>query len=544
MKKLLILAIVGLNICIFAYITYQNRYLAYGFDTVRELGNANRMRFLHALPDYSPERIGLPVFGALTSAIIGLPADQTLLIVLILTLFTNSFLWYTLFKGLSQHALLALTAVFLNLFLYPPGPLNAGSFFSLCLFPLRLIVLETLLKKRKPSIYFLYLILSLLSQFTYPILALATDNYILGYSLWLLTYRRYKPRFMLRILLSHLIALGAMYGFQRQITHLWLSPSAFFTQIYSLALTPLSISLISVIIVVIYALHLLYLPLALLTVKLGFNLAKITRLKLNSLLALENVRHLKSFFIWITIIIFLLPWFPLPLPAYLIANAFMLTGVGAALTLLISRTRASKITGYSWLLIAYILTMGGMLGLNFLSPGNYLLTENRFLLITQPWGTLIILLFFSTYKRAYIPIIILLILVSQLPHMAQFYRAYFSNPVDPDTITSSRFLNQLPNHTSVVFASPYFAQNKLTPHEKYESLYYTASTVPWVDQRRIGQCDPVEPECIRVVLKYAKDHRVQYVVIRNVSLLPTYYLYRQAGTVIYDGLIKIIKLYD
>lgn len=544
-NSLLFLALLGISGWKLAFMMSDYRYLAYGSDTLRILGKANRVRFVHDWPDYSPERIGLPWLAAASAQLLRLPANDSLLIPLIIQVILGPLMLFSWFRIMAGKTQIALTGAILVKLLNPNELLNDSNFFAMVMIPVKLMLIYGLIKNwvkiNRLIKLGLFGLFCLICQLTYPIAALVLDGLVTSWVIFL-ALRQERSRFLgaSQILMTQALAYFCFYLMMKLIFHQWLPLEIFFERIYLLRMYSDRSQWLLIGISLFYGLS--FISPLIFSVLRQIPIVKSNWCKKSLVpgLYLINLVGWISFFAGLGLILYSF-WL------YLYKTGFDREQWQLGLALLATavlfnpqkyRTRSSLSI---WLNVVVVSSFWAAQISWPMPQVQFLLNEPRIVsLLAQlkVWFALKAIVYYR--PKLSLVLIILMLMVGVTGWLDYLVNAY-PKPNNRVVIETMGWFNQQVEFTKVMFVAEYYAINELVPHEKFEALYYTASSIPWNDQQRLGQCNPQMAQCLEQLLGYMTKNKVRYLIVRRIDKLATKPLIEAWGHKLYGREIAVYE---
>lgn len=536
----------------YAYSRY--RYIPYGFDSYRMLGQTREYMANRMIGMDTGLRVTLLLFSALTAHIFHLPPSQTIVVPFLILNLGPFFLLFFLSLITSDWKSAVLSSLLFSIYSHTQY-INNTNFFSWIITPLTLLSLINY-QQRTRSIPKLLSLASitffiLISYLSYPITALALNIFIFFFLvIWVLTNQLPSQTASILILLQLLAWFSFVFIFK------YLFPSESYPDIvqraFSLGDIQVSKFLASYILTVFQGVQLLIAIIFLAKpLKLSRNISKLYK-------HVSRISKLSLFFQIYFIIVILQS----SIPTYL---SIVTTGIYSN-----QNTLSHLVTDSQLRLLLFYLVL-----VTTLNPHYWYKLKSSLQILTCITLAYILLYlylpqsFISTtihnlrFFTMFIPLVIIIVArgIYQFP---KFKSAIVFSIVIPLGITFSTYtmVNRYPtgayrpiisamdwfvtqpDYTNVLFYADYYSASHVLAFEKIDGESFAGSTVPHQDQSMLSKCVYYEDlDCYLKFESYLKTHHIKYLVIENAVIKDQQEYLASLGELIYDQGIQIIKLW-
>lgn len=532
------------------YVFKDLRFAPYGLDSLYYLGQIQHLRFLGQPDVFFNYRLGniLPTL-TLTQFIDLLPSQILTVPFFIINLFSFFTIWLLASYFTNSTKNLSLTMlVYAASFI--PAPVNDFHLFLLVILPLRLAITFSLINTKSSAnrslLFLFYFLISLISNLTYPILALVFDalTILAIYTNTHSTKRHLTPSIVSCIQITNLLILYIYTNYWHQFSLPIIKIVERLYSTYQGHINPqtllllISILLISQLAII---LHLAISPKTLRPFAFHTNLSFLRPIIwLTSLYALTVAALISTNFLFN--LQFSLQWLPFSQATSSHSTILSLISTFFFISFALRRLPYSNRVSSRFLLTALVLGYF----LYIYSPLNLkplrLLSNERFFLMFLLISILLLPNIISSQKNKFI--VASIVIAISLITTPQTITTRFRQPGYTHIVKAMDWLTTQPNFADNIVYAHYFGRPQVAVNHKPHSLYLVPSTTNYEDQFKLGKCAaPIEEHiCIQNTLNFARSHDITYFIVENLWSEKSLSQVPDLPKPIFDQTTKIYKL--
>lgn len=538
-----VLGFVGLRTL---YVTINQRYIPYGFDSTRIMGYAQEIQITGQLDYFASNRWGLPLMAAAISSLLGLPASEMMLLPLWLVNLGAAFWVGLLVRIVSKSNLTAMLGLWLYALISGVALINDSYFMERLILPLRLVALfATITLKPKDKWWSLswigYFGLAIYGGLTYPIINLQLDLFAFMVAGWIFL-RDVKSAISVRlVMLSHLVSFWIMLltmGYRFAYSFDWPEYMNRFYSVYAISVDRYTVGKLVAIF--------LLLQLGLLILTAGPRLVSMLTNRLSGL-----VKPVNKLVLLIVGAIVLLEMYRASIQLFTIMSAISVSGdinlEGLAQPLIrlvfgvviLSRPQLNfslKTLLTYWIVYTVILNLPEAFAKFSQAAAN-----GRFFGLYSIAQLVILAAVMARWNRWSIALLGLCLTLLLIPGQIDFIKGYYRFHDARTVANAMDFLRTQPDYSQYLVYAWYMNSPFLAPHDKYFSMAFVPNAYEWDQVKRVGQCESNNRDCLAEYRRFIDKNGVRYLIIEDLQS-GVGQLLTQLGEVIYDQGIIILKL--